>query len=69
MSRKRQLDLSSEGDRVTALQWLDESDEGENFVETDSECSELEDNVDSEFSEPDVFEVCYFDMCFIRNLH
>ncbi|KAK9728008.1 hypothetical protein QE152_g18892 [Popillia japonica] len=45
MSQKNKLALLVEADRITALQWLDEIDEGVN-VEIDSECSELENNVE-----------------------
>lgn len=69
MSRKRRLDLSEESDRVIALQWLDESDEGENVIETDSECSESEDNVETQDIDPEIFEVYYFYMYFIEILH
>lgn len=66
MSQRKKLNLSVEADRVTALQWLDESDEGDNVVETDSECSELEDNVETQDVEPEILEVYYSDIFFIR---
>lgn len=69
MSQKRKLDLSTDADRVTALEWMDESDEGENVVETDSKGSELEDNVETQHVKPEIFEVYYFYICFIGNLH
>lgn len=57
MSQKRKLDLSVEADRLIALQWMDESDEGELVSEIDSECSELEDNVETQDVELDILEV------------
>ena len=68
MSQKRKLDLSREADCAMALQWMDESDEGDNFAETDSDCSELEDNVETQDAESDILEVCYFDMCLLYKI-
>jgi len=68
MSQKRKLDLSKEADREIALQWMDESDEGEADIETDSECSELEDNVETQDVEFEILEVCYFDIYLVEKI-
>lgn len=73
MSNKRKLNLSLEEDRATALEWLEENDDDYLADQNDLlEESELEDNLESDESEPEMLQVFfkfYFNYFILLVLH